>query len=204
MKLIGQLVAVVFGLALVAALAFGAWLTFRGIGALFAGLDPQVATVTGIVCLIALLAAWMIARSIGAASRRSKATALREDKAATYQLFVDLWANLVRQGRARMDQLPADLSEKLQVLERVLALYGGTAVIKAHTALRRVAHEKGVQQPEVRAGLAQALVAIRQDLGVDTPHNLAHELEQLVGPVDAGGTPQPKGAAPGSTFAFNS
>jgi hypothetical protein len=198
MKLIGQVVAVVFSLALIAALGFGAWLTFRGIGALFAGLDPQVATVTGIACLIALLAAWMIARSIGAASRQSKASAIREEKAATYQLFVDFWGNRLRQG-------PADLSEKPQVLERVLALYGGTAVIKAHTALRRLAHENGVQHPDVRAGLARALAAIREDLGSDTPHDIASELERLVAPeVAVGGTPQPKGAPPGTTFALTS
>ena len=187
MKVFGKTLAVLTGVALLAAIGFGAWLAYRGVVALFAGLDPQVATVTGIGCLVALIAAWGIARSLRAAIRQSKATALREEKTATYQLFVDFWENLLQQGQARLDQLPAELSEKRQLLERLLALYGGTPVINEHTALRRLAQNKGAQHPDVRARLAEALVAIRKDLGADTPHNIAHELERLLFPALEGG-----------------
>jgi hypothetical protein len=187
MKLIGRVVAVVFAGSLLVAMGLGGWFAYKGVVALFASLDPQVATVTAIGCLVALVAAWGIARSMRAAIRQSKAMALREEKAATYQLFVDFWENLLLQGRARMDQLPADLSEKLQLLERLLALYGGTAVIKEHTALRRLAQDKGAQHPDVKARLTEALVAIRRDLGADTPHNIPQELERLLLPaLDAG------------------
>jgi len=186
MNAFGKTLAVVVGLALLVAIGLGAWFAYQGVVALFAGLDPQVATVTGIGCLVALIAAWGIARSMRAAIRQKNALALREEKTATYQLFVDFWENLL-QGQARLDQLPADLSEKLQLLERLLALYGGAAVIKEHTALRHLAQDKGTQHPDVKARLAEALVAVRKDLGADTPYNIAHELERLLLPArDAG------------------
>src|SRR6267143_340143 len=187
MKLIGRVVAVMFAGALLVAMGLGAWLAYKGVLALFASLDPQVASVTGIACVVALTAAWGISRGLRAAIRQSKATALREEKTATYQLFVDFWENLLQQGQARLDQLPAELSEKRQLLERLLALYGGTPVINEHTALRRLAQNKGAQHPDVRARLAEALVAIRKDLGADTPHNIAHELERLLFPALEGG-----------------
>jgi hypothetical protein len=187
MNVLGKTIAVVTGVALLGAIGVGAWFAYKGVVALFAGLDPQVATVTAIGCLVALIAAWGIARSMRAAIRQSKAMALREEKNATYQLFVDFWENLFLQGQARMDQLPKDLSEKLQLLERLLALYGGAAVIKEHTALRRLAQDKGAQHPDMKARLPEALVAIRRDLGADTPHNIPQELERLLLPaLDAG------------------
>ncbi len=190
MKLIGRIIAVLFGISLLGAMGFGACLALQHLITLFARLDAQVASVTEIAGAVALTAAWVIARGIRAASRQSKAIALREEKAATYQLFVDFWENLLRQGRARTDRLPADLSEKLQVLDRLLALYGGKAVIKAHTALRGLERDKGVQHPDVRAWLGEALVAIRKDLGADTPRNTVHELERLLLPaLDVGGGP---------------
>jgi hypothetical protein len=187
MKMIGQIVAVLFGVSLLAAMGFGAYLALQYIGALFAGLDPQVASVTGIACVVALLGALAIASGIGAAIRQSKAVALREEKTATYQLFVDFWENLLRQGRARSDQLPEGLSEKLQLLDRLLALYGGAAVIRAHTALRDLERDKGTQHPDVRARFGEALAAVRKELGADEPRNAARELERLLLPaLDAG------------------
>ena len=206
MKPIGQIVALLIGVSLLGAMVFGVYLGLQYILALFASLDPQVAIVTGIGCLVALIAAWGIARSLRAAIRQSKAAALREEKTATYQLFVDFWENLFLQGRPRMDQLPADLSEKLQLLERLLALYGGTAVIKEHTALRGLAQDRGAQHPDVKARLAEALVVIRKELGADTPYNTAHELERLLlGAADVGGVgAETKDARIRTALAFNS
>jgi len=206
MKVIGRIVAVLFGVSLLGAMGFAVYLALQYIVALFAGLDPQVANVTGIACVVALTAAWVIARGIRTAIRQSKAMALREEKTATYQLFVDFWENLLRQRRVRTDPLPAELSEKLQLLDRLLALYGGAAVIKAHTALRGLARDKGAQHSDVRARFGEALVAIRKDLGADTPRNTAHELERLLLPaLDAGGgTAETKDARIRTVLAPNS
>lgn len=183
MKLIGQIIALIVVTLLVGAIGSGVYLAFEYLAALFMRLDQQVAIITGISWVIALAVSWMIARAIRAANHQSKGAALREEKTATYQLFLDYWENVLRQEPARMDQLPVELSDKLKVLERLLALYGAAAVLKTHTSLRSVAHDKGVLDPDARTRLGEALVAIRKDLGSDTPRHIAVELERLLLPV---------------------
>lgn len=186
MNIFGKTLAVFVGLALLGAMGFGAYLVFQGIVALFAGLDPQVATVTGIACLVALTAAWGIARGLRAAIRQNKAMALREEKTATYQLFVDYWQMRLRQGQARSERLPTELSEKLQALERLLAMYADPAVIRAHMKLRDL--EQAGRHSHLRARFGDALVAIRKDLGAGIPSGAAQELERLLLQApDAGG-----------------
>jgi hypothetical protein len=179
-----QIAAVSLGLALLGAIAYGAWLGLRLTFDFFTSLDEGALNLTAIACIVALLAAWTIARGgLGPSERRAKEMALREEKTATYQLFVDFWENLLRRGRTHSDQLPVDLAGKLHVLERYLALYGGAAVIRAHTSLRELERDKGTQHPDVRARLCEALVAIRKDLGADVPFNATGELEQLLLPM---------------------
>jgi len=185
MNALGKTLAVIVGLALLGAIGFGAWLVFQTIVALFAALDPEVATVTGIACLVALAAAWWIARSLRAAARQGKATALRDEKGATYQLFVDYWRGRLWQGHAR-----PDAPENPKTLDRLLALYGAQAVIRAHTGLRDLARQGQGQHPDLRARFAEALVAIRRDLGADTPRELAQDLERLLLPA-----PEAEGSA---------
>lgn len=175
MKLTGKIVAVLLGTSLLGAMGFAAYLAFQTIVALFASLDSEVATVTGIACLVALTTAWGIARSLRAAVRQGKAMALREEKAATYQLFVDYWESRLGQGQARKDS-----PENLKMLDRLLALYAAPAVIRAHTRLRDL--DRDGRHAEVRTGFGEALVAIRKDLGADTTRELARELERLLLP----------------------
>ena len=188
MNAFGKTLAVVVGLALLGAMGFGTYLALEYIVALFADLDRQVATVTGIGSMVALAISWVIARAIRASSLQSKTMTLRDEKTASYRLFVDYWESLLRQGRAPMHQPSAELAEKLKVLDRLLALYGGAAVVKAHRALRDLEREKGALHPGVRTQFGVALLAIRKDLGSDTPRNFGIELERLLLPArDAGG-----------------
>ena len=76
MKLIGRVVALLFGVSLLFAIGFGTWLGFQGVVALFGGLDPQVATVTGIGCMVALAISWVIARAIRASGLQRKTMTL--------------------------------------------------------------------------------------------------------------------------------
>jgi hypothetical protein len=178
-----QLVAVSFGLALLAAIGYGAWLALDATLAVFSSLEREVARVTAIACIAALVAAWVVSRGLGAATRQSRAMALRAEKTATYQLFVDFWESLLRRGRGKEGQLPVDLAGKLRVLERHLALYGAPSVIGAHTALRDLERRVGVKHPDIRERLGEAIVAIRRDLGAGTPFNGAFHLEQLLVPA---------------------
>lgn len=189
MDIFGKTLAVIVGLALLGAIGFGIYLAFHTIVALFAALDPEVATVTGIACLVAIAAAWWIARGLRTAVSQSKAMTLRDERTASYQLFFDYWESVLRQGRAPMHPPAAELADKLKVLERLLALYGGAAVVKAHTALRDVEREKGALHPDVQTRFGEALLAIRKDVSSDTPRNFGIELERLLFPVrDTGGT----------------
>lgn len=172
MNALGKTLALVVGLALLGAMAFGAWLVFQTVVALFAALDPEVATVTGLACLVALAAAWWIARSLRSAIHQSKAMALREEKSAAYQLFVDYWQSRLA-GAAR-----SDAAEKLKSLDRLLALYGAQTVIRAHTTLRDL--DRDQRHADVRTGFGEALVAIRRDLGADTAGGAAQDLERLL------------------------
>jgi hypothetical protein len=184
MKPVASLAGAAIGVALLAAIGYACWLAIGGIVDVFSVLDRDVANLTALSSVVALGAAWIIARGgLGPSERRRKESALREEKTATYQLFVDFWESLLRRGRTRSEQLPVDLGGKLHVLERYLALYGGARVIRAHTSLRELERDKGTQHPDVRARLCDALVAIRKDLGADIPLNAADELERLVLPI---------------------
>jgi hypothetical protein len=187
MKLIGRVVAVLVGMALLGAMGIGAYLGLRYFLAAFAALDPQVARVTGIACVVVLLAAGMIARGIAAATQARRAIAFREEKAATYQLFTDFWQNELHRPPAGTDQLPPDLADKKQTLDRLLAMYGGAGVLKAHTALWDLKQDKGTHHPDMRARFGKALVVVREDLGTDTPYSIGRDLERLLLPPAAAG-----------------
>lgn len=184
MDVLGRILGVVIGVALLVAIGFGAWQVFQGTVAVFAGLDPQVATVTGIACLVALTSAWWIAHSLRTATRQNRQMALREEKTAAYQLFVDYWQSRLRE-QAMSDARPASVSEKLQVLDRLLALYGAAAVIRAHTELRDLDSDARARHAELRVRFGKALVDVRRDLGADAPGELARDLERLLLPASS-------------------
>src|SRR5262245_7483981 len=170
MSLLGRIFDLLLALALIGALGAAAYLALEFIVSLFASLDGQVARVTAIASAVALLAAMLLASAIREATQKSKANQIREQKAAAYQLFIDCWE----------DQ--ANAPEKLQSLDRQLALYGGGAVIRSHAALRAIAREKGPRHPDAAARFGRALLEIRKDLGTDIKAGgvTALELQQLV------------------------
>jgi len=178
MKAIERTVAMVVAIALLALLGTGIYVAAKTIVTRFAALDREVATVLLMVCTVALASAWIIARGIGAASRRTRAVALREEKAATYQLLLDFWVNRLQPPSPRSVERSAEMTGKLEALDRLLALYGSAAVITAHATLRNELR----QQRDGKAFLAAVLVAVRKDLGTDTPHTVSRDLEQLLLP----------------------
>jgi hypothetical protein len=180
MKLISKIVGTIFGFILVGGLGVGGYFSVKLIAERFARMDFQVATVTAIASVVALLAAVIVASSIRLASRENRANQLRAEKAATYQLFIDLWGDIVRQGRGTEDRSLNKLSEELQTLDRLLILYGSPVVVKAHAALQALRRGSGAQNPTVRSQLAKALMEIRKDLGSVTQGLTAQELEQLL------------------------
>lgn len=183
MKVIGQLLALVILLALVAAMVFGIVLAWRLVVATLASLDPQVATVTAIGCIVALAAAYIISRGLKARPGLETAE-LRNEKTATYQLMVDFWRNVSDRPHA-LESLPVEMAEKLEVLDRLLLLYGSAAVIHAHSDLREAGRQKGMVDPQTRVLLGKALLEIRKDLGADSSKDIVAELQRLLSPVPA-------------------
>ena len=179
-KLMESIVTLVTSLVLLGALSAGAVLAIRYVRALFGGLSPAVASVTAIASAVALVSAVVIARAIGAASRRTRALQLREDKAATYQLLLDCWTNQLRYAAPPGEAAAADLQGRLEVLDRLLALYGAATTIRAHAMLRRLHRDRGGQHPAVQSQFGRLVVAIRRDLGTDAPAGVAGDLEQLL------------------------
>ena len=182
MNNVGRVVGVVLGLTLGGALMFGGYAAIEFIVALFASLDAQTARVTAIASAVVLLAAAIIASAIRAASRTGKAMQIRDQKWATYQLFVDYWDGVLATGRAPAVRGSDDATEKSRTLDRLLALYGGAAVIKAHDALRAARDEKGARHADVAAQFGKALLEIRKDLGSGTQGIGGPELLRLVAP----------------------
>lgn len=185
MKILGQIIAVMIVVLLLGGAGYGIYLGAAFAQSLAASLDPQVAAVTAIGGGVALVAAWIVAHSVRAAGRAGKALAVREEKAATYQLFVDFWANAVRAAPTAARAGAIERADKQQTLERLLALYGDAAVIAAHAELRALERERDARHPSARERLGEALLAIRRDLGTDRRGDRAQDLERLLLEPDA-------------------
>lgn len=180
MKFFGQTLAVLFSLALLGVLGLGGYFALERIGELFGSMDFQVAAVTAIASVVALLAALIIASSIRQAGKQNTAHQLHTEKAATYQRFIDLWEDLLRHGRDAEDHSPDTVSEEFLALDRRLMLYGSAGVVKAYAALRALERESGAHHPHVRSQFATLLMEIRQDLGAETAGLTAAELLPLL------------------------
>lgn len=181
MPIFSKTLTVLFGLALLGVVGLGGYWALQWIIKLFLRLDSQVAAVTGIASVVMLLAAAIIASRIGGASRQSKANQLLTEKAATYDLFIDLWGSLFLAGHTG-DRNSAPLAEEFRTLDRQLLLYGGSNAVKAHVALRALWREGMMSQSKGWDQFLKALVAIRKDLGSDEPGLTPKDLRQLLLP----------------------
>lgn len=181
MPIFSKTLTVLFGLALLGAVGLGGYWALQWIIGLFLRLDSQAAAVTGIASVVMLLAAAIIASRIGGATRQSKANQLFTEKAATYDLFIDLWGRLFLAGHAG-DRNSEQLAEEFRTLDRQLLLYGGSNAVKAHVALRALWREGRMSQSKGWDEFLKALVAIRKDLGLDEPGLTLEDLRQLLLP----------------------
>jgi hypothetical protein len=166
---------VLLGLDFLAALGFGGYLAITWAAGLLGKRDVQIVAPTNITPLVLLLAAMIVASSVRRASKPNKAHPLHGERTATYELFADLWGALVAGGEAGS----TDLSAQRRTLDRLMTLYAGAGPLKAHLALRALERERGPGDPAVRLQLAEALLAIRRDLGVETRGLAAEQLQAL-------------------------
>jgi hypothetical protein len=186
-KVFAKFTGVMIGLVLLAGIGWGLYLALEWVIAMFNVLEPQVARVTGLASLVLLLSAAIVAQSIRAANRRPKVAAVpdepreaqREERLASYQLFLDFWHNAQRQGNpSGLWQGP--MADKLEVLERLLALHGSAALMQAHAELRKLVAAPETSAQQLQARIAQALLVIREELGADTSAQAAQALHGLL------------------------
>jgi len=168
MSNLGKTFGLLLGVVMIGVLGWAVWLGLEYVGALFATLDPQVAKVTAIGAAAVLVAAAIIASAVRKGGARSQAARVQEQKLGAYQFLVECWQD---EGAA---------PHKLFALDRLLALYGGAGVIRAHVALRAIAREKGARHPDTTSQLGKVLLEIRKELGTGAQGITALGLQQLV------------------------
>lgn len=180
MKSTNQTFFVIIGFILLGALGIGGYFVLEYLVMIFAKIDSQVAMVTAIASVVALLVARIIASSIHKASKQNKAQQVQAEKVATYQQFIDVWADFLRQGLSLDLQSPSRRSEDLHALERLLILCSAPGVVKAYGALQALATKLDLQSPEVVSQFAKVLMEMRKDLGLSSQNLKAEDLLQLL------------------------
>ena len=171
-KVLGNILGVSLALALTAAIGFYGYLAAKRFVVFFARLDFTVAMVTATATVALLLSAMVIAASIRHAGAQSREAHLRADKAEAYKLFIGLWEEVLRPGQTA--DAVAQLSRKMQDVNHALLLQGCTMVLKTHAAMQSLNFQ------DARAQFAEALLAIRKDLGLESRGLEAKELVQLL------------------------
>ncbi|MFO1429863.1 MAG: hypothetical protein U1F76_06945 [Candidatus Competibacteraceae bacterium] len=193
MQIFSKTLTVLFGLALLGAIGLGTYWALQWVAELFSRLDSQVAAVTAIASMVTLLAATIVASRIGRATRQNQANMFFTEKAAAYDLFIDLWGSLLLAEHDTDDRSPQQVADELSTLDRQLILYGSSGIVKAHVVLRTLWREGKLSQPNGWYEFVEALMKIRQDLGLSQPGLTIEDLRQLL---------LPKTNTPGSPTAF--
>ena len=165
MQIVPVIVAVFLGLALLAALGLGVYWATAWVVGLFGILDPQVAALTGILSVLALLIAMIVVGGRqGWAGRHAIAGQLHAERTTAYSLFMDLWQGLALDALAPPEE-DDDAADALRTLDLRLSLYGSATVLKAHCTLWRLRATDRLDEPQARDALLSALEEIRKELG---------------------------------------
>ncbi len=168
MQIVYTSLGVLFGLILLGALGLGAYWALVWMIGLFASLEPQVAALTGILSVLALLAAMILAGGADRAARQGGAARFAAERTAAYALFLDLWERLIRVRSDSRDAGADGSAEALRTLDLQLALCGSPALLKAQRALRDLYADGRLDGADARTLLAAALGEMRKELGADS------------------------------------
>jgi hypothetical protein len=166
----------------------------------FSAFDLQFVAVAVIASLVVLLAATVVASGIHQLGKSHRANALHAEKAATYQLFTDLWGTLLQPGGMPEDGGPYPWPGERQAMDRLMALCGSSSVVRAYAAFRASAVEGGANSPRLRSQFAETLLEMRKDLGAETRNLTAGELQQLFFANSGEGGPSVSASAGASRY----
>jgi len=168
MQIFTTTIGILFALALLGVMGVGAYWAVAWIAGLFASLDPEIAAVTGILSVIALLAAMIVAGGSGRAARQALAGQAQAEKATTYGLMLDLWERLIREGSPPAGADADAAAQAMRSLDLRLGLHGSAAVLEAHHRLRDLQAAGRLGTDDAKTALASTLFEIRRELGSGT------------------------------------
>ena len=172
----GIIFGIVFGLVLLAALAAGGYFAFKFGLDLFGTLEPQIATITAIASMVALLCATIIAGGFKWAGRKEAEVQVRADKSNLYEGISLMWGERLSVGTEGIDQATEG---ELKKMERLLALRGSTKVVKAYGALQALERTAGLHSLEIPSQFANVLLEMRKDLGQDVQNLTESDLVNM-------------------------
>ena len=169
--------AVLFGFALLVALAVAAYLFFQDIYQYLQALDRQVAA--GIVA--GLVAALYIGLSIRRAGKFNGVQQLRlKGKAESYSRFLSAWSGTTAEQGG--DSQPEAASAEINAAIRDLLLWAGAGVIKQLRTYLRMNPRMMLSDPASRSHLENLLRAMRSDLGDNSLGLSESDLTSLLTP----------------------
>ncbi len=184
MRVIGKMLGAFVALGLLGGLTLLGYMGANRLLNLWTRVDFQVAAAAVLFAASVLAAALVIGASLRRAGKANKDATVYAGKVEAYYSFVALWDELLDQ-RESPEDLPR-LAQQMRAVNRSLAVHGATAIVKAHAAMQ--------QGPlgEARTRFAEAVIAIRKDLGHTSGSLAAQEWIQLLLPE-----PEPAPLAPG-------
>lgn len=162
MKLFGTIFGVVLAVGLFGALAVGGYFALKFVLDLFGTLEPQMATMTAIASVVALLCASIIAGGFKWTGRKEEEVQVKAEKANLYERIVLIWGEKLNNRTKAIEQ---SMEDELQKLERLLTLRGSSKVIKIYIELQGLEKNAGLQSREIPSQVATLILDMRKDLG---------------------------------------
>jgi hypothetical protein len=177
MKRLGTFFGIIFGLALLAAFAAGAYFLFQYVVGLFDLLDPQFQAITLIASVVALFCALIIAD--GLKGRQYKAANLHmvTEKANLYERVLMYWCDPSKQPISSGELIN---ESELVRLERQLVLHASPKVLTAYLNLRRQGLQENASDTQTIDLLSKLALEMRSDLGHLDPKLKENELLDLL------------------------
>lgn len=154
MKNIKLILAILVGLFMLGALSYAAVAAFEYLNSLYVGLEPQIAHLTMIVSIVAVICALIIAS-------RSKTSSINSN----YCERINLYHRLLVLWSERVKGASGSAEYELLSLEQLLALHGTSKVITSYINLRRSAWAGEKAEDEIFELLMKLLIEMRADLG---------------------------------------
>lgn len=188
----GVLVSIVLGIALLGVMGAGGYVGVQGLLDLFATLESQVATITAVLSIVALLCASIMAGGQKWRGRNEKELQLRAEKADVYEKILLCWGEVLS---ARPTSVEPSLLNDLHKLERVLTLRGSARVLKLYGDIQACINISRSPAPELPSLIAKLALEMRRDLGQSTISVGEQELLTVMNLVP----PQARSAAPVQT-----